>query len=143
MTMTPQPKMWPVVPHYYGDVVRQLFVAGAVVMLVGAPLYTETLRFHFPFILLGAILFVALAALTNPHNKTVIIANAIAAGVAVFIYETWAFFDYTSSTWIEFGLREIIALNFIAAFYFSMKTLRAMLLGQIGKREVVGEFDTE
>lgn len=133
--------MWPAVPHYYGDVIRQLFVAGAVVMLVAAPFYTEDLRMQFPLILLGAIVFVGLAALTNPHNKGVIIADAIAAGVAVFLYETWAFFDYTSSTWFEFGLREIIALNFMAAFYFSLKTLRAMLLRQIGKREVVGEFD--
>lgn len=141
--MTPQPQLGPKVPHYYGDVVRQLFVAGAVVMLVGAPFYTEALRVQFPFILCGAIVFVALAALTNPHNKTVVIADAIAAGVAVFVYETWALFQYAESSWIEFILREVIALNFITAFYFSMKTLRAMLLGQIGKRETVGEFDTD
>lgn len=143
MVMTPQPRMWPAVPHYYGDVIRQLFVAGAIAMLVGAPFYTTELQPQFPFILFGAIVFVALAALTNPHKKTLTVFDCIAAGVAVFIYETWALSQYASSTWLEFSLRQIIALIFIAAFYFSMKTFRAMYLHQIGKREEVGEFDSE
>ena len=139
----PRGSDWGNVPHYYGDVVRQCFVLGAALMLLSAPFYTDTLRTHLPFLLLGGLVFVALAALTNPHNRSVVLADAVAAGVAVVIYQTWALFDYESSTWIEFGLRQLIALIFVAAFYFSMKTLRAMLLGKVGKREEVGEFDTE
>src|SRR3990167_7129641 len=110
-TYVPAGDDWGNVPHYYGDVVRQCFVA--------------------------------LAALTNPHNRSIVLADAVAAGVAVVIYQAWALFEYESSTWVEFALRELIALIFIAAFYFSMKTLRAMLLHKVGKREEVGEFDSE
>ena len=70
-------------------------------------------------------------------------ADAATAGAAAFIYETWALYDYAASTWTEFALRELAALIFITAFYFSMKTLRAMLLHKVGKRDEVGEFDRE
>ena len=134
---------WGNVPHYYGDVVRQCFVVGAALILLFSPFYTDTLRTHLPFLLFGGLVFVALAALTNPHNRSIVLADAVAAGVAVVIYQAWALFEYESSTWVEFALRELIALIFIAAFYFSMKTLRAMLLHKVGKREEVGEFDSE
>ena len=132
----------PNVPHYYGDVVRQCFVFGAILMLVSAPFYANNLRAELPFVIFGALVLVGLAALTNPHKKSFVIADAVAGGIVVLIYQSWALFDYQSSTWIQFALRELIALIFITAFYFSMKTLRAMLLHQVGKREEVGEFDS-
>ena len=142
-TYVPIMSPWQNVPHYYGDVVRQCFVVGAIVMLVGAPFYTNDLRQEFPFVVLGALILVAFAALTNPHNKGIIVADAVASGVVVLVYQAWALFDYQSSTWAEFALREVIALILITGFYFSMKTLRAMLLHQIGKHEEVGEFDKD
>jgi len=133
---------WPNVPHYYGDIVRQCFVVGAVLMLVGAPFYANNMRLELPFVILGALALIALAALTNPHKKSIVVADAVLGGLIVLVYQTWALFDYQSSTWVEFALREAIALVFITAFYFSIKTLRAMMLHQIGKREEVGEFDS-
>ena len=79
----------------------------------------------------------------NPRKKNVVIASAIAAGVGMLIYETWALFDYKMSTWEEFILRQILAFVFMSAFYFSMKTLRAFVLGTIGKRAEAGEFDNQ
>ena len=142
-TYVPIMSPWQNVPHYYGDVVRQCFVLGAIIMLVAAPFYTSNLRAELPFVILGALILVALAALTNPHNKSFVVADAVTGGIVVVIYQAWALFDYQSSTWIQFGLRELVALIFITAFYFSMKTLRAMLLHQVGKREKVGEFDSD
>jgi len=129
------------VPHYHGDFVRQLFIAGAAIMLLGAPFYTGTVRTLLPFLVCGALVLVALAALTNPHKRNIMMANSIVAGVGLLIYETWALFSYAQSTLIEFTLRQLIAFVFMGAFYFSMKTLRAMALGKIGKRPEIGEFD--
>lgn len=133
--------MEPSVPHYYGDIVRRLFVLAAAVMSFSAPFYTSNLRVALPFVVLGAIVLLAIAALMNPHKKIIIIAGAVAAGVGMLIYETWALFDYKTSTWEEFILRQILAFVFMSAFYFSMKTLRAFVLGTIGKHEEAGEFD--
>lgn len=131
------------VPHYYGDAVRRLQVSGAVAILIAHPFYANDLRPELPFTILGALVLVALAALTNPHNKTLVVADVIAAGVGMLVYQAWALFEYESSTWLEFGLRQGIAILFMMTFYFSTKTMRAMLLGQIGKHEELGEFDTD
>ncbi len=131
------------VKHYYGDVVRQLFIAGAILMCVGAPYYADTLSAELPFEIVGAIVLIALAALSNPHGRGFITADSVAAGVGLLIYETWSLYRYEDSTWVQFFLRELISIIFLAAFYFSMKTLRAMILHTVGHGPQVGEFDDD
>ena len=121
------------VSHYYGDTVRQLFIGGAALMLVAAPFYAEALRTEFPFEIAGALVLVALAALANPHQRIIFMAGAVAAGVGAVIYQTWALFTYSESTWMQFVLREAIAVIFLVAFYFNMKTVRAFVLHTVGK----------
>lgn len=133
----------PSVSHYYGDIVRQLFVAGTGVMLLGSPFYGEHIRTELPFLIIGGVVLISLAALTNPHARAILHANAVAAGVALVVFQWWALFAYEDSSWAQFILREAIAVLFLGAFYFSMKTVRAMLFGQIGKREAPGEFEKE
>jgi hypothetical protein len=133
--------VWSAVPHYYGDAIRQLFIVNAGLILIGAPFYADSLRAELPFEILGALILAGLAALVNPHKISFLFANAIAAGVGLLFYETWALSHYETSTWTQFVLRELIAIIFLFAFYFSVKTIRASMLHQIGKSEVVGEFD--
>lgn len=129
------------IPHYHGDAVRQLFISAAALMLIGAPFYADSLRTELPFEIVGALILVALAALANPHKKLALVADAIAAGVGLVIYETWALYTYHDSTWMQFILREVIAIIFLAAFYFSMKTVRAFVLHQVGRHDEAGEFE--
>ena len=44
---------------------------------------------------------------------------------------------------MQFIWRELIAIIFLVAFYFSVKTVRAFILHQIGKSQQVGEFDED
>ncbi len=131
------------VPHYYGDYVRILFLSATGLMLLGAPFYADSLRIELPFEIVGALVLAALAALANPHSKTVLAADAIAAGVGMVVYGTWALFSYSESTWVQFILRQGIAIVFLAAFYFSMKTVRAFLFHKVGKHDEAGEFEEE
>ncbi|OGG65726.1 hypothetical protein A3D71_04240 [Candidatus Kaiserbacteria bacterium RIFCSPHIGHO2_02_FULL_55_20] len=135
--------IWPGVPHYYGNTVRQLFLANAALILIGAPFYADTLSAELPFEIIGALVLAGLAALVNPHNRSFIFANAVAAGIGLLFYETWALSNYEVSTWAQFIWRELIAVIFLTAFYFSMKTVRAFVLHQIGKSQQVGEFDED
>ena len=130
-------------PHYYGDYVRQFFIAAAALMLIGAPFYASFLFVELPFEIAGALVLVALAALTNPLKKGTLLADAIASGVGMVVFESWALLAYYDSSWVQFILREIIAIIFLVAFYFSMKTVRAFALHQIGKHDYAGEFDEE
>lgn len=137
---TSQPYEEPIA-HYHGDTMRQLFIAAVVLMVVGAPFYADELRIELPFLIVGALSFAFLAALANPHKRLIFMVGAVAAGLGFVIYETWALYTYAESSWLQFILREIIAIVFLVAFYFSTKTVRAFMLGRIGKHDEVGEFD--
>ena len=54
----------------------------------------------------------------------------------------WGVFGYDATNPVALVLRFAVAVIFLFVFYFSMKTMRAFSLGQIGKREMVGEFES-
>jgi hypothetical protein len=128
------------VSHYYGDLVREFFLGVAAVMLFAAPFYGDDVRAEFPFIVIAALIVVCLAALTNPWKKSVLVADAIVAGVGMVVYQVWALNEYGITSYTSFVFREAISIIFMFAFYFSVKTVRAMLLHQIGKRASPDEF---
>ncbi len=134
---------WPVIPHYYGDAARQLLLGAAALMLIASPLYSNNLRAAFPFIVAGTLIAVAFAALTNPRDIWVSIGNAIVSGVGVIVYATWGIYEYEVINPIAFMLRIAVGVIFLFAFYFSVKTVRAFTLSQIGKRETIDEFESE
>lgn len=140
---TPHYPRFEQIPHYYGDGVRMLFLAAAIMMLGGAPFYTDTLSLRLPYLIVGAVIAVALAAATSPWSPRAMRLNAIASGIGAVIFEYWALWYYQSSTPLEFVLRQAIALIFMFAFYFSLKTLRAMLTGTMGKEADQNEFENE
>lgn len=131
---------WSKISHYYGDAVRQLFIAAAALMLLAAPFYTDELTVELPFIIVGIVALVCVAALTNPFKKGVISADAIASGVGLIIFEMWALLGYEESSTIQFVLREALAILFLFAFYFSTKTLRSMLLHTVGQHDSSRDF---
>lgn len=130
----------PSIPHYYGDYVRQIFMLCAAVMLVFSPFLASEMPSALFFEIGGAIIIAILGALTNPSNRMSMLANAIAAGVGILTYELLALNAYASGAMIAFVVREAVAVAFLFALYFSLKTLRNMLFHTIGKKGVVGEF---
>lgn len=127
------------IPHYYGDIVRILFIIAAVVVVGGAPLYSDALTQQMPFIIFAAIALVGLAALTSPKSVWSIRLDAVLAGVIAVVYETWALWGYQTGTAPQFVVRQVPALIGMFAFYFALKTLRAMLTGVLG--EFAGQDD--
>ncbi len=134
---------WPMIPHYYGDAARQLLLGAAALMIIASPLYSNNLRAAFPFIMVGALVAVAFAALTNPRDVWVSIGNAIISGVGAVVYTTWGIYEYEAINPIAFMLRVAIGIIFLFAFYFSVKTVRAFMLRQIGKLDAVDDFESD
>ena len=132
---------WPSVPHYYGDSVRQLLLGAAALMIVASPLYSDTLRVQFPPIIIGALIAAAFAALINPRDRWVVLGSAVVSGIGLAVYAMWGMAGYDTVNPVAFVLRLAVAVVFLFAFYFSMKTLRAFMLHQIGKRETIDEFE--
>ena len=128
------------VRHYYGDAVRALFVAVAVMTGIAIPLSGE-LRLG---VLVGApviVVALVLAGLTNPHGKTVLILNTFASGLGVVLSQLVALNAYAQESFFFFGFVEILSLILMSALYFSVKNVRAMAAHKIGQVDEVGEFD--
>ncbi len=133
-------EFFPQVTHYYGDIVRQLMLGATAIMMAGAPFYSDSLSAEFPFEVIGAIIIVALAALTNPYKRSVVAIDTLLTGLGAGVFGLWAFFGYNQIDSVAFVLRDAIAVLFLFAFYFSLKTLRAMIMHQIGKPGTRVEF---
>lgn len=126
---------WSPISHYYGDTVRQLLVLAASIMLIAAPFYTDNIYVELPFILVGGLVLIAVSAMTNPIRSGIISADVVASGVGLVIFELWALYNFQAHEMVKFVFREVIAITFLLAFYFSTKTLRNMLMGQVGMPE--------
>lgn len=133
----------PTIPHYYGDYVRQIFMVCAAAMLIFSPFLSRSLPVALPFEIGGAIIVAILGALTNPVRQVSLLANAIVAGVGVITYELLALNAFYSGAMIAFIEREALAVAFLFALYFSLKTVRNMVFHQIGKQSKFGEFTEE
>lgn len=117
------------IPHYYGDVIRVLFVLGAFIMLVTQPFFNQQLPFSIPLSLLAITLLVFVAGLTNPRHRWLAIVNAVFSIIAVIIFGYFsvaAYVQYSPQSLI-FWVDEILAIIFLIALYYSAKTVRGML----------------
>ena len=126
-------------PHHHDITsVKQLLLGAAVLMLVSAPFYGESLRVELPFELIGALVIVSLVAITRTMERVILTADAIAAGVGLSIYQTWALFGYIGAGHalsIAFVLRETLAVLFMFAFYFSVMASRSMIIREAGETD--------
>ena len=127
--------------HYYGDSVRNMFVASAIIYAVALPLFGSLLPFDV-YTGIGLILvLVFLAGITNPHSRALMFVNVAVAGIGVYLMQTAAISFFGEQSSILFFLRQIVAILLLIAFYHSVKTARNMMLGKIGDDPVPGEFD--
>lgn len=115
--------------HYYGDVVRALFLAAAIVMFIGA--FTAT-GLPLPTIasICWIVVLVLIAGLTNPIQRGVQWVNVIISVIGVLIFGGDAFSRFHTFTDL-FGKGIFIAavgLIFILSLYFATRTLRAHIL---------------
>ncbi len=131
------------IPHYSGDASRQLILVAVGLLLIASPLYGHDLRAELPYEVMGSLAAVGFAALTSPREWLVSVGDALISAVGAGIYASWALGDYGNATSLAFVLRIAIALVFLSAFYFSMKTVRSFSLGQVGRHDRVDDFDTD
>lgn len=131
---------WPSVRHYYGDIVRIIFVLAAVVVGLIAPLggsISVGLLIAMPIVLV----LIVLAGFTNPHSTSVMVLDTIAAALGMAIAEIFAIAAFGSKDMLTFLTFELLSVMMLVALYFSAKNVRAAMMGKIGKIDGVGEFD--
>ena len=131
--------------HYYGDPMRRLFVVAALIFVIAVPLWGDLLPFGENAHLLQiaiAIGLVILAGLTNPRSIAIFAVTMVAAALGTFLLEASAISFFPIDSFLLFSAREVAAIVLLFALYFSVKTLRAMMVGSIGgKRDVLKKQD--
>ena len=130
------------IPHYHGDTVRSLFLVTVGFSFLVIPLWGHILPFGNTFEVLGGIVLIALAGLTSPHSRFIMLLNCLVSGLGAFLLELSAISFRSSESLQLLLVREIEALILITALYFSVKTARAMMQGKVGQLPRPWEFDT-
>jgi hypothetical protein len=129
--------------HYHGDIVRMLFLATVGLAFVAVPFWGYLLPFGMVFEVASGIVLILLAGLTSPHSKVTIVLDAIAAALGAFLLEITAISFRSVDPIMLQIIREACALALLGAMYFSIKTLRAMMQGNIGILPRPWEFEED
>ncbi|HUC31588.1 MAG TPA: hypothetical protein VMR99_02800 [Candidatus Paceibacterota bacterium] len=113
--------------HYYDTIVRKLFLAGAIVLILTYPFFSPLLPERPAFILIGIVLLSVMAGLTNPKQRWTSLIDIAVSLFAVVYFENHAiiFVRNPSLFWI-FMTDQLLVLIFIVALYFSVKTFWEM-----------------
>ncbi len=128
--------------HYYGDVVRALFITLAVLCGISIPTVGD-LQTTAPIGVLVIVVLLVLAGLTSPHGKIVLVLNAVTSGALLVGAQLTALGYYAREFYVAFALLEAVSIVAMVALYYSVKTVRAKFAGKIGKVESPEEFATE
>lgn len=120
------------VAHYYGDEERVLFLLGGVLMLITLPFVHTIVPFSLYISVVTILILSAIAGMTNPQQRWVNMLNTCIAlgGTGVFEYyavtTNWSIL--TLNTFIFFIANQLLAVIFLLASYFCVKTLRGIYL---------------
>ncbi|MEK7177072.1 MAG: hypothetical protein AAB719_02170 [Patescibacteria group bacterium] len=114
--------------HYYGDHVRSLLVAAAVLMTVTTPFFIDLIHKPIFFAILAMLVLVILSGLINPKQRGLVAVTTITSAVSFLVFEYYAITSFK-----EFGLKnlffwvnETIALLCLLATYFGTKSVRGL-----------------
>lgn len=117
------------IEHYYGDIVRYLFLAAGVVMLITLPLFQANINLPIIISIIAITILGIAAGLTNPKQLTSRLTNFIISVIGFIVFGYSAVNSFGVVNGDKFLLTNILlAIIFLFALYFSMKTLRAGLL---------------
>ena len=118
--------------HYYGDNVRKLFFAGAIIMLIMLPSFQGLISVPDLYYIVGMIILGLVAGFTNPAQRWVVVLNLLISVYAIDFFESEAisaFKNYGEGKWtLYFIANQVLALIFLASLYYSAKTERGKWL---------------
>ncbi len=117
------------IPHYYGDLVRIIFVIGAVFVLLGIPFVTDILNIPAILPILAIAVLAVTAGITNPAQLFSLRLNVGVSIVFLIFFAYMGWYAYDAGLGGGVGLsNQIGAVLFLVASYFSVKSLRGAIV---------------
>lgn len=117
--------------HYYGDIVRKLFLGASITMICTGPFFTDLIGTSFIIPIVAVMIMAFLAGLQSPNKNWVTRVNTIVAAVGCGLFQYKAISYYIASTpytisWLFFTVNQLLAVLFFIALYYSSKTMRVI-----------------
>jgi len=110
--------------HYYGDIVRKLFIGGGILMIVLLPFFYDLIPYATIVSVIAILVIGFFAGAVAPMQKWSIITNMAVSAIAFLIFEYQAVNAYVGQH-IAFSLaNQVLAATFFAAFYYGVKSTR-------------------
>lgn len=115
--------------HYYGDIVRKLFIAASIIMIATLPFFTELIGVPFVISIITMVVIAFLAGWQSPNKNWITRINTLAAavGFGLLQYKTISYYlasTPTTISWLFFTINQVLAVLFFIALYYSSKTMR-------------------
>ena len=117
-------------PHYYGDVVRVLFLIAALIMLLGLPVFVDFLNLPVLYSIFAIVILGLSAGLTNPKQLWIAVVNVV---ISIYGFIEFDVHSVNASRTGVGGMKFfisnlVLSFIFLMAIYFSVKTLRGRLV---------------
>lgn len=124
------PKEEKLATHYYGDIVRVLFMLAAVLVILGTPLISSFLPVNLFLLVVFVLTLALIAGLTNPAQKWTIALDVGISLLGVAVFEFFAVDAFVNAGLIDpaFTITQLLAVIFLFTLYYSTKSLRGMYL---------------
>ena len=134
--------------HYYGDIVRRLFIAIALTVTVASPFVVSLLPVSAFAVSLIVLALILLAGLTNPLQRWIIATDFVvsAIGVYSFVYvsvASYAAVGLSNTHLVFFIVNHLVALLFAFALYYSSKSFRGLFFDLPHKPEFTHRQDSQ
>lgn len=110
--------------HYYGDIVRLIFLACGVAILLSISLLGASLNLPFLIAVTMALVLAFLAGYTSPQHPAVIWFDLLVAYGGAALFQFWAVFGPFTSDDAAFWIHQGVAIALFLAAYFATKTYR-------------------
>ncbi len=110
--------------HYYGDTVRSLFLAGAIILLITTGVYRNTFDMPVSLSFLGSIILVLFAGLTMYKQWVIIFFDVVISIISTIFFEYLVLYGSHNRDTLLFWIYQLLAIIFLCALYYSVKTLR-------------------
>lgn len=114
------------VPHYYGDNVRRLFFAIAIITVFTLPFFKDFIHFPVIYYIVAMIFLSLIAGFTNPLHRWVGVLNVVISIYGIYFFESEAisaYKVYSTEIWY-FWTNQLLAFLFLTALYYAAKTER-------------------
>lgn len=113
--------------HYYGDVVRSCFLAIGLVLTVTILVDWQLITVYLLVGVVGILALVVLAGMTSPRSPRLILVEAVISGAGFVFFEYMAIAAFGAAKTVTdpvFFLRQLLAILFLIALYFGVKSVR-------------------